>query len=110
MLNKIHLISAWLLVALGLIHIGFTPFAYRQFTHNALWFVGAGLALVFAGFLNVAAARIAGQDKVVHRLCLIANASVFALFCVALSLLREPQVFVGLLLSAVAFVATIKQK
>lgn len=110
MLKRLHLICAALISALGLVHIGFTPFAYRQFTHNALWFAGAGLSLVLTGFLNVACARGEGRDGVVRWLALAADVSVFALFAVALSLMREPQVFVGLALSAFAAIATLKQK
>ncbi|MGH9944421.1 MAG: hypothetical protein ACRD9R_18900 [Pyrinomonadaceae bacterium] len=107
MLKKLHIICAWLLSALGLVHIGFTPFAYREFNLNALWFAGAGVALVFAGFLNFAAVRHAAVDRVVRALCLAANFLVFALFAAAFTLLREPQVYVGLALSACASAATL---
>ncbi|CAN5296256.1 MAG: hypothetical protein H0T63_05410 [Pyrinomonadaceae bacterium] len=110
MFGKLHHICAWLLVALGLVHMGFTPFAYRAFTHNALWFVGTGAALIFCGFLNVAWLRNAGRDRVLWLFCLLANVMVCALFAAALFLMREPQVFVGLALSAFALVATVRGK
>lgn len=110
MFRKLHLICAWLLTALGFVHMAFTPFAYRAFTHNTLWFVGTGAALIFCGFLNVAWLRNAGRDRMVWLLCLLANLMSLALFAVALFLLREPQVFVGLALSAYALIATAKGK
>lgn len=40
-------------VALGIVHCLLTPVIYRSFSLSALWFFAAGLALVFAGMLNV---------------------------------------------------------
>jgi len=110
MLGTLHRVCAWLLVALGLVHIAFTPFAYRAFTQNALWFAGAGAALILCGFLNVAWLRNVGKDRVLWLFCLLANLMVCALFAATLFLMREPQVFVGLALSAFALVATARGK
>jgi hypothetical protein len=92
-----------LIIALGLLHIGFTPFNYRSFDMEAMWFLGTGVAIVLlAGFLNVVVIREAGKDTLVRTLCLIANASFAVLFGVALFHLAQPQVFVGLALFGVA--------
>ncbi len=89
-------IAAWLAVALGVAHLAFT-FFYDRFTLNTLWFVGSGLTIIFAGFLNLALIRITPKDSFVRALCIIANLASTILFIVAsLSVLQEPQVFVGI--------------
>lgn len=105
MLQILYRICAWLIVALGLIHIGFTPFNYRGLSVAALWFIGSGLALALAGFLNLILLRDAGRDRFARLLGQIANLSLAALFALALWLLPEPQVFVGLALFVFAAVA-----
>ena len=65
-LKTAYKICAWLIVALGGAHVLFTLHDYDEFSTRALWFCGSGLALVFAGFLNVAHLRAAaGRDPVV---------------------------------------------
>ena len=103
-------ICSWLIVALGCAHMLFTLHDYDEFSLDAMWFFGAGLALVFAGFLNVAHLRAAaGRDPLVRALTVLTNVLCALLFVAALSLLRQPQVFVGLALFAfAAFAATRK--
>ncbi len=100
MLKPLYKISTYLVIALGIIHVLFTIQAYGRWTLNAMWFLGAGLAIVFAGFLNLILIRDKGHDHVVRLLCLIADATCFLLFGAALFLLTEPQVYVGLALFA----------
>jgi peptidoglycan/LPS O-acetylase OafA/YrhL len=103
----LYKIITGLIVALGCLHIGFTPFNYRRFDMGAMWFVGAGVAIILAGFLNVAVIREAGKDAVVRSLCVIANASFALLFGAALFQFPQPQVFVGLTLFGVAGVCAL---
>ena len=103
----LHKIITGLIIALGCLHIGFTPFNYSRFDMDAMWFVSAGVAIILAGFLNVAVIREAGKDPVVRTLCVIANASFALLFGVALFQLAQPQVFVGLALFGVAGVCAL---
>ena len=70
-----------------------------------MWFLGSAIAIIHAGFLNVAAIRVGSKDWVVNLLCLIANLIFVALFRVALLLLSQPQVFAGLALFLVAVVS-----
>lgn len=95
-------ICAWLIVALGAAHIIFTFHDYEEFSLDAMWFAGSGLALVFAGFLNVAHVRAGGRDPVVRALTIVTDAACALLFAAALTLMRQPQVFVGLALFALA--------
>jgi hypothetical protein len=46
-------VFAWIVLALGIIHICVTPLVYSSFNQGALWFAGADLAGLFAGMLNL---------------------------------------------------------
>ena len=103
-------VCAWLIVALGCAHIIFTLHDYDAFSLDAMWFAGAGFALVFAGFLNVAHLRGGGRDPLVRALTILTDAACALLFVAALSLMRQPQVFVGVALFALAAVFAALQK
>jgi asparagine N-glycosylation enzyme membrane subunit Stt3 len=90
------------MIALGLVHAAFTFHDYDSFSLRALWFASAGVALVLAGFINIILLREAGKDKVVWLLCLITNIIFAVMFASALSLMMQPQVFVGVALFAAA--------
>ncbi len=111
MLKTAHTIVAYLIVLLGIAHQGFTFVSYSRFSFGALWFIGSGLAIIFAGFLNIVLIRNVATDmaadKATRLLCLIANATTTLLFALALRLFREPQVFVGLGLFALATISTL---
>ncbi|MFL6229087.1 MAG: hypothetical protein ACJ741_09930 [Pyrinomonadaceae bacterium] len=98
-------ICSWLVVALGCAHLLFTLHDYDEFSMRAFWFFGSGLAIVFAGFLNIALIRDGGRDHVIKLLCLIANVTCVLLFAAALMLMRQPQVFIGVALFAFVAVA-----
>jgi hypothetical protein len=98
MLKTLYKISTLLIIALGSVHVLFTIPAYGRWTLNAMWFAGSGLALIFAGFLNLALLRNGESDRIVRLLCLFTNLLVSILFVAALSLLTEPQVYFGLAL------------
>ena len=66
MLRTLHMISSVLLVALGVVHTALTPMFYGRFTLGALWFAGSGLAMIFAGLLNLTLSRGAGRDRLVR--------------------------------------------
>ena len=100
-------ICSWLIVALGCAHLLFTLHDYDQFTMRAFWFFGSGLAIVFAGFLNVALLRDGGRDRVIKLLCLITNVACALLFAAALTLMRQPQVFAGVALFAFVALAAL---
>jgi hypothetical protein len=110
MIKGLHKIAAGLIIALGCLHITFTFFNYDSFSLDAMWFAGAGLAIVLAGFLNVILIRDIGRDPVVRALCQIANISFALLFAVALTLMQQPQVFVGVLLFGGAAVLGLLKK
>lgn len=107
MLKTIHAACAYLIIALGVLHLLFTFHDYEAFTLRALWFAGAGFAVIFAGFLNLSLLRLATSDALVRALCVIANLICAGLFGAALWLMRQPQVFVGVALFVVATVAAL---
>ena len=105
MLTALHKIATGLIIALGVAHIGFTYHDYDRLTMGAVWFIGTGVALILAGFLNVALGRDVGGDRLVRGLCHGTNV-VFTLgFAGALFMLPQPQVIVGLLSFASAAVS-----
>ncbi|MCA1817569.1 MAG: hypothetical protein LC746_14465 [Acidobacteria bacterium] len=106
-MNAAYKICSWIAVALGCAHLLFTLRNYDEFSTDAFWFAGAGLAIVFAGFLNVALTRDGGRDRLIRALCLITNVSCALLFAAALALMRQPQVFAGAALFAFLAVAAL---
>ena len=107
MLKTVHIVCTYLIIALGVLHLLFTFHDYDEFSLRALWFASAGFAIIFAGFLNLISNRLAGRDALARTLCFISNLASTALFVAALWLMRQPQVFAGVLLFAVASVASL---
>ena len=95
------------MIALGLLHVSVTFVDYDTFSLRALWFAGAGVAIILAGFLNVVLLRDAGKDRVVRLLSVLANIIFAAMFAAALTLMQQPQVFVGLALFIIAAVTSL---
>jgi hypothetical protein len=107
MLRTIHRVCTYLIIALGVAHLLFTFHDYDAFTLRALWFAGAGFAIMFAGFLNLIAIKLASRDALVRTLSVIANLICVALFGAALRLMQQPQVLIGVVLFALAALASL---
>jgi hypothetical protein len=107
MLKVLHKIIAGLIIALGVLHVSVTFFDYSSFSVRALWFVGTGIAIILAGFINLILLRDAGKDRAVQLLCSVTNIIFALLFASALFVLLQPQVFVGLALFVVATVISL---
>jgi hypothetical protein len=88
-------------------HCIFTALNFDSFSLDAMWFLGSGIAIILAGFLNIAAIRIGVKDQVIKYLSLSANLVFASLFAFALWLLNQPQVFVGFALFALAAVLVV---
>ena len=99
-MKPLHIACAWLVVLLGLAHCGFT-FARRElYTLDSFWFALAGFALIFAGFLNLAAARNA-RDALTPALAIVANLATLAMLALMIPLVPgAPQVYTGIILFA----------
>jgi uncharacterized membrane protein len=93
MARTIYKICIGLIVALGLVHIWFTDFS--PFTMRSMIFMGAGLAIVFDGFLNFVLLRESKRDRVVQALVHLSNLTLAAMFVFGLFMMPEPQVYFG---------------
>ena len=93
---------------LGLAHCGFTFLNYSGLSMDAFWFLGTGIAIVLAGFLNVAMIRDRGHDTVIWLMTLLTNLSFLLLFALASFMLHEPQVFLGLTIFCIASFRTFR--
>lgn len=78
---------------LGLVHIALTPLAYSDWTIDALWFVGSGLAIVMAAAANVLGfqSSAGGRRWIVTAM----NLAMGCFFAAAWLVLPGPQVIVG---------------
>lgn len=107
MLITAHKITTGLMIALGLLHVSVTFVDYDTFYLRELWFAGAGVTITLAGFLYVVLLRDAGKARVVRLLCMLANVIFAAIFAVTITLMQNPQVFVGLTLFIIAAVTSL---
>lgn len=103
MFTTIRIVSL-LIILLGSIHISFA-FPLQANT-NTLWFVGAGMAIVFAGLLNLVAIDRRGS-KFTKTIATITNAFNCAGFCIALPILNQSQVYVGITIFAITTICFI---
>jgi hypothetical protein len=101
---------SFLAVALGAAHLSFTPGNYPHPTMGMLWFIGTGLALIFAGLLNVFALRAAAGDQIVRWLTVAVNLTCAVGFGLSWLLLQGPQVIVGAGLFGALTVASVLRK
>jgi hypothetical protein len=97
-MKRFHLVGAVMCILLGGVHLLFVPLNFDRLSLGAVWFAGAGLAIIFAGFLNLALARSVAGNRLLAGLALTANLILALMFGVALSVLKQPQVVFGLLL------------
>lgn len=81
---------------LGLVHIALAPLAYSNWTIEALWFVGSGLAIVVAAAANFVGFRSWGAGG--QWILLAINLAMSGFFAAAWLVLPGPQVIVGGLL------------
>lgn len=101
-MHRLIKIASYLIILLGVVHISFA-FPLHMNT-DTLWFVGAGTAIIFAGLLNLVAID-RGGSKYTKIIAIITNALNCAMFCYALPILNEPQVYVGIAIFLVTTVA-----
>jgi hypothetical protein len=103
--SKFHSIISYSLILFGIIHLYFTS-CLVAFDEYALWFIGAGIAIIFAGFINLIRAK--SSEKIVFIICLITNFIMASLFVVALFAMHKPQVYLGIVLSVIALILSLK--
>jgi hypothetical protein len=102
--HRIIKIFSYIIILLGIAHISFA-FPLHKNT-DTLWFVGAGMAIIFSGLLNLIAID-RGGSKFTKWIAVLTNAINCAMFWFALPILKEPQVYAGItifLITTTAFV------
>ena len=62
-MKKIKYSAAAILVIIGSVHIGFSLIEFESISADALWFVGGGLSIIFAGLFNLFALQIQQEQK-----------------------------------------------
>ena len=93
---KSYKVGIYLLILLGVIHSGFTPFVYKTLNADSLWFFGTGLAYIFMGLYNLAALKV--KVNSITSMAIILNI-IGAIFTIAITyILREPQFYLALVL------------
>jgi len=109
MQSSIKLIS-YMIVLLGVVHISFALPVHMN--TDTLWFIGSGMAIIFAGLLNIVAID-RGGSKFTKGVAIIVNIFSCGMFCFALPILNEPQIYVGIVIflsSTIAFIIDISKK
>ena len=105
-ITKAHSVITYIIILLGAIHIYFST-CYETFDTDTLWFIGSGIAIILAGLINLMKTK--SSDKIVYHVCLITNLLITILFCLALLALHGPQVYIGIILFALAFVLSLNR-
>ncbi|RYZ56329.1 MAG: hypothetical protein EOP49_00665 [Sphingobacteriales bacterium] len=106
-MHRLIRIVSFVIILLGVVHV---YFAFPvQMGEGTLWFIGAGMAIIFAGLLNMVALH-RGGSRFTQGVAAAVNATTCGLFCFAIPILGEPQVYVGVtifLITTIAFVVVL---
>jgi hypothetical protein len=96
MIYQIRSVIGALIILAGLVHIGLV-FPIDGTDVNQLWFIGAGLALILSGLLNIVTVINCSQRWLAYT-TIAGNLVMLALFIFARQFLKEPPVYVGIYL------------
>ncbi len=107
MIRIIHSILASAMILLGTVH-SLMAFHCRELNEDTLWFLGAGIAIIFAGLFNVLFLLVCATP--LRNVTLIVNVAMTGLFLFALKVLFGSQVYVGISLFGIATVLILLQK
>jgi hypothetical protein len=88
--RRVHLLASWAVVGIGLAHCLFTAFAFRTWSPDAAWFLGAGLGVLVVGLLNVVHIGSSPCRMPTVRFVRIVNLVFFAFGLVTLFAVPEP--------------------
>ena len=94
-MTTVHKVSAYILLALGILHTALTPLFYQQFDVDTLWFAGTGLGLIFLALLNFVA--LCSPVRIARGICLAANLTGLSYGILIVIVLPEPQSFLALI-------------
>lgn len=100
-------ILAWALVVLGLVHCAVTPIVHARWSIDAIWFFSGGLAIVFAGMMNLLRIAYAAVAPATRLASLLANVLLLSLtlgVASTVTLASSPQVIVAVILVGVELI------
>jgi hypothetical protein len=103
-MKSLHTAVSSALVLIGILHTVMTAYYYDSLTPAAIWFAGAGLALVYLGVLNLVTAR--HRQRWLGLVCLLANLAGVAFGVLGVITVPVPQAVVALVLLASVTVTT----
>jgi len=107
-MKKLRIVTAHLTVLLGIVHVSCAPLFYHGLTLSALWYVGAGLALVFLGFMNVLLPSVEPKCATFAG-AIVANAVALAFAGALAWVLRSPPALIAVVLTAILFVGALQR-
>lgn len=107
MIRIIHWILASAMILLGTVH-SFMAFHCRELSEDTLWFLGAGISIIFAGLFNVLFLLVNATP--VRNVALTVNLAMVGLFIFALKVLFGGQVYIGISLFGIAAILIRLQK
>lgn len=96
--SLLKIISTFIIL-LGVLHISFAFPIDKNI--ETLWFIGAGFSIIFSGLLNLVSINKGGSGFT-KSIALFANVVNCIMFCYALSILNQPQIYVGIGLFVIA--------
>ena len=101
-MRTLDILTAWILIALGAVHIGLTHKVNPNMGINAIWFASGGLLIIAIGTLNLLRVAYSRIARGVHVVSVIANIVLVLLmlsFAALLPIRSNPQVSLGLILA-----------
>ncbi len=102
-MRTLDIVIGWLLIAFGALHLSLTRKVHPNIDINAVWFASGGLMIIAIGALNLLRVAYGSVAKGVQVVSVIANIVLLALMLFIATLLPlrgNPQVLIGLILTA----------
>ena len=99
-----HWVVTVFILLLGAVHTGI-GFYCKHLSENTLWFIGSGIAILFAGLFNLLVIIVG--TKPVRLITFVVNIVTAGLFVYAAQVMQETQVYVGIAIFILATILTI---
>lgn len=94
-MKMLYRVVTGLIIALGVLHSFVTFVEFNSFSPRAVFFFGAGISIIFAGFINLIRLHDTSEDKLIKVVSVLTNAICTLMFGVTILVLPQPQVFIG---------------
>ena len=91
----VKIVLAVLTVLLGTVHI-LCAIPIAELDIDTLWFIGSGMAILFAGFINLI--TVYSPQKIARTIAVLTNILLVGLFALAAAILEGIQVWIGMAL------------